>query len=563
MSNAAASPAKPSPEQERIYSFIAGSESNLIVQACAGSGKTTTLRGICERLLALPRPPRILALAFNKLNAEAFKAKLPPGVHSATVHSTALKILNGLGKQLVEPDKKYTLARKLWGRSWNSVGSTEQAYGALALKLADFARSTMTDLTNTHAAQVMVDAYEIDITHPIVEIDEDVLFRKAADFLAAARAERSVIDYDDMVDHVLHYNVAPKETYDYILGDEVQDWNKQQATFIAHLCRRPNDLVHVSTGFEDLLDDLPAFAPVKAHRGARVVLVGDIRQSIYSWRGADPGSMPALEHRFECETLPLSVCYRCPVKVIELAQDIVGEDVIKPRDGAPEGEVIMRADHEVKLTEQELQPGDLVLSRVNRPLVPWALRLIRQGRPAFVRGVDVGKRIVTLVTKSLTKCSQVSMPDYRIDLSNYVFDLISELWRNEKTSAAATLFDMYGCILDLSEDAATPHDIAGVVTVLFKDAEADGRSVVFSSVHRAKGLEAERVVILGFDMMPHPMAQSDRQLTEELNIKYVAITRSQQRLVLQDLGKTTPKDQPTRGQLRAMAEARNAKKDTV
>ena len=55
--------------------------------------------------------------------------------------------------------------------------------------------------------------------------------------------------------------------------------------------------------------------------------------------------------------------------------------------------------------------------------------------------------------------------------------------------------------------------------------------VVLSSVHRAKGLEAENVVILHPEKMPHPMATLEWEIEQEYNIKYVAITRSMNRLV--------------------------------
>jgi len=68
------------------------------------------------------------------------------------------------------------------------------------------------------------------------------------------------------------------------------------------------------------------------------------------------------------------------------------------------------------------------------------------------------------------------------------------------------------------------HKIEG----LFSD-EIEG--VVCSSVHRAKGLEADRVFIIRRDLMPHPMAQSPWELVQEKNLEYVAITRSKNELI--------------------------------
>jgi len=50
--------------------------------------------------------------------------------------------------------------------------------------------------------------------------------------------------------------------------------------------------------------------------------------------------------------------------------------------------------------------------------------------------------------------------------------------------------------------------------------------VQLSTVHKAKGLEAERVFILRPDLMPHPAAKSADDMQTEANVEYVAITRT-------------------------------------
>lgn len=61
-----------------------------------------------------------------------------------------------------------------------------------------------------------------------------------------------------------------------------------------------------------------------------------------------------------------------------------------------------------------------------------------------------------------------------------------------------------------------------------------GKGVTLSTIHKAKGLEAEKVYILALDLMPHPIALKsgkDWVLEQEKNMKYVAITRSKFELV--------------------------------
>jgi superfamily I DNA/RNA helicase len=59
----------------------------------------------------------------------------------------------------------------------------------------------------------------------------------------------------------------------------------------------------------------------------------------------------------------------------------------------------------------------------------------------------------------------------------------------------------------------------------FFDEDVNG-CVTLSTVHKAKGLEAENVFILDVSKMPHPMAKTESQKIQELNLKYVALTRS-------------------------------------
>jgi superfamily I DNA/RNA helicase len=62
-------------------------------------------------------------------------------------------------------------------------------------------------------------------------------------------------------------------------------------------------------------------------------------------------------------------------------------------------------------------------------------------------------------------------------------------------------------------------------------------SVLFSTVHKAKGLEADDVTIIRPDLMPPPWIQRSNQpeklLRDENNIRYVAITRARLRLTYQ------------------------------
>ena len=79
------------------------------------------------------------------------------------------------------------------------------------------------------------------------------------------------------------------------------------------------------------------------------------------------------------------------------------------------------------------------------------------------------------------------------------------------------------------------HDLVARIESLFSDnTDTVKAKVLLSSVHRAKGLEAETVYISRPEMMPHPMATLEWEIEQEFNIKYVAITRSMNTLVFME-----------------------------
>src|SRR5690606_4863513 len=50
--------------------------------------------------------------------------------------------------------------------------------------------------------------------------------------------------------------------------------------------------------------------------------------------------------------------------------------------------------------EQNVNPGDFVLSRTNAPLIKWCLRLLKGGIPANIQGRDLGKNLLSIIKKS-------------------------------------------------------------------------------------------------------------------------------------------------------------------
>jgi superfamily I DNA/RNA helicase len=105
--------------------------------------------------------------------------------------------------------------------------------------------------------------------------------------------------------------------------------------------------------------------------------------------------------------------------------------------------------------------------------------------------------------------------------------------KDAPASRFESLDDRCDCLAMLATQAGSLDDLAAFIRRTFDDAAGPG--VVLSSVHRAKGLEADRVFVL--DTGTLPMARRGAQpwqKQQELNLAYVAVTRSKDVIVFED-----------------------------
>ena len=93
------------------------------------------------------------------------------------------------------------------------------------------------------------------------------------------------------------------------------------------------------------------------------------------------------------------------------------------------------------------------------------------------------------------------------------------------------LQDRHTCIIYFTENQETLDGVISSIEKLFSDDETNG--IKLSSIHKAKGLEANRVFLLQPEgaSIPHPMAKTSWQREQEFNLLYVAITRAIDELV--------------------------------
>ena len=81
---------KPTDEQLQIFNYVKNRKDNLVIEARAGCGKTTTIVQACK---FLPKDKDITFLAFNTHIRDELAEKLPKHVRCYTTYSLGLGAL--------------------------------------------------------------------------------------------------------------------------------------------------------------------------------------------------------------------------------------------------------------------------------------------------------------------------------------------------------------------------------------------------------------------------------------------------------------------------------------
>lgn len=85
------------------------------------------------------------------------------------------------------------------------------------------------------------------------------------------------------------------------------------------------------------------------------------------------------------------------------------------------------------------------------------------------------------------------------------------------------LTDQVDTIRAIMESCDFVADIVAKISSIFTDKEEGG--IVMMTIDKSKGLENPRVFILSPELLPHPRAKRPEDITVEMNLKYVAMTR--------------------------------------
>lgn len=480
------------------YGFTLDGNGRFLLSDFTVTHNTST---IVHAVKLIPPTCNALFIAFNKEIVKELEKKLTgvKNVHVKTLHSLGfLMIRRNLGTNIEIDEYKYRTYIK---KNIKQISTTN--FDKMTTKLMQQYIDNVTqlcDLGRYNLAQCEKDLLKVAARHDIPIIEDEC--QTVLNALTWGKENTTSIDFTDMVWLPYELSLNPIGLqYDYIMIDESQDLNTAQRELFQKCFRR----------------------------GTRFIAVGDKFQAIYSFAGADFESFDKLCNLPNTEIFDLPISYRCPKKVVSLANQFVNN--MEHRENAPDGEILYN------VSIKDIRSGDMVLCRTKMPLLKLYMRYLRMGVKSYVRGQDIGLNLLRMVDKTEQITLNVGLQKDGVFTRLYddLFDERNRLMiKRGMDLTDATLsnqimnkYDSIKALEILSEGLTTAKELHTRIQNVFVETS---EGVCLSTIHKAKGLEAENVYILCKTLMPSKLATQDWEKEQEQNLMYVAYTRTKNKL---------------------------------
>ena len=468
------------PEQSLIFEAVETTDDNLMIEALAGSGKTTTLVEVARRL-----GPGTIVLAFNKKIADELSQRLPSNCEARTLNSLGHRILaQKLGKRLSLSSSKlrYIITDLIKEEPQTEQDDLWNSFSTI-LAMCQWAKAHG-HVPDSHAAKIPLH------TQPLLTNAEFIAgcpeeLSKPAERIAILTLERSFTEAlagkIDFTDQLLlpAFLRCLYPVYHNVLIDEAQDLSELNHIILRRLARR------------------------------RFIAVGDSLQAIYAFRGARTDSMSTLASHFTTSTFHLSTSFRCPEAVCSHVRWHAHRIQPWTDNPANPGSVTTLP----YWTIDNIPDNSAILCRNNAPLFSVAIQFIRAGRRPNLWGRDLARGLLTTMEK--LGAPNMTQADALLALESYTAREEAKL---KKHSAKRILADRVACIYTFLSTSPTLDAAIHLANEVFT---AEGR-VDLATGHKAKGAEWDNVFVLDRHLL------SDEE--QDLNLSYVLATRAKQAL---------------------------------
>lgn len=523
-------------QQEIIDKFNTTSD-NMFISALAGSGKTFTLVELTKYTHDYS-----VFLAFNKsIQQELEKRITNPKFKTYT--------FNGLGYLImmrnvndknpnckVELDKFKTqnivrevLFQNLYGFENLSFDIKSELINEFS-SLYDIGKARFVDFNNEQEVLKIINSYQLfekDCPMPKNTFD----YIKLIDIINMEQFDNDgIISFGDQIYITLKKLFSKEWTvpnfllFKNIFADEAQDLNRCQQLLIKCIQRKD----------------------------ARVVAIGDKNQAIYAFNGSDTISIENMIKMFDMKEYNLPINYRCAISHLDYVNYQFPEIGIKACDTAPVGEIL-------RIKEEDIvnfaNAGDFILSRKNKDLCEIVLNLLSHGKSIYFKDEQFVKKILSKIKTFSQKSNSLNDLLVKLQkeqsrtekkLNKKQHDMITKGNVSESEFEELTfsndVTDLFDCVILLLKSY---QELSGPFNGFYNYVEEmlntkdSSNSIICTSIHQAKGLEANNVFILHEAKPFYELAYGNyEQKIQERNLSYIALTRAKQKLYLVDSNKT-------------------------
>ena len=497
------------------------------VIAGAGTGKT---RAITHRIayaaaIGTMDPQKVLALTFTAKAAGEMRARLRslgvPQVAARTIHSAALK-------QLL-----YFWPSVFGGRTPDLM-TTKTGFITEAINRAglnDAVRTTNRELMRDIASEI--EWAKVSQVAPSDYIDEiskrmqkpRVLPEQMVQIYTAyesVKKQELAIDFEDvlllcaaMLEQEAEVRERVQDQYRYFTVDEYQDISPIQQRLINAWLGKRND----------------------------ICVVGDPAQTIYSFAGATPVFLNSFTQRFpDAEVIRLSTGYRSTPEITFAANALLrhgamGQELVAQNDHGSQPSVTGYSDEAAEVTgvlseitellDSGTPPHEIaILARTNSQLKSVERSMLKVNLPYQVRSTErfFDRREVRDFLSEVRKASVIPAEGQ---------GWIDELRTLAQPYLTGETIDGIAALLHLAreldaDDNFSPKTLRGYLREVEDRVQQNNPPtmpvVTLATLHAAKGLEWERVFLIGASDGQLPV--TDASIDEERRLFYVGITRA-------------------------------------
>jgi DNA helicase-2/ATP-dependent DNA helicase PcrA len=499
----------------------------LVVVAGAGSGKTTTLtRRIAYQVLRGDvAPENVLAVTHTtKAAAEVRErlSRLDPALGAVTcmtVHAAAWKVLRQFAVEA-----GFAATPTLVSSTLSLVRTALRRVGKATVESTDVV-DTAAEFEWAGAWGLSPEAYQAAASKagrnpPFSLGDTAAVFAE----YRAVKAEGNVVDFADVLAHATALLgdsvVGPRvrAVWQAVVVDEFQDTDQAQARFLA---------------------------AIRAGRPL-FVAVGDPRQTIYSFKGADPSLLRDAMREPGATVVHLATSWRCSTAVLSWANAVIGgtygPKLVSPRSGPdPVVRIARDEDDEVEAVLNQVRAWRTKGVRLDEMAVLYRFNASAARLESAFADAGIAYQVLGaarfLDRPEVLEVLRWFGAEARLDGEQDGMELLRTATHRAgfdpdippaSQGAARARWESMRALLEMGEHCADLSAAGMLDEFLAKSRTGTSFGVSLATIHAAKGLEWRAVVVVGLaeGTLPSSYASSAVEIEEERRLCYVAFTRA-------------------------------------